>query len=68
MRAPSKEIEVAIFFSDINNYTAFAESLPARKVIEILDFYFRQMGDIVEDHEGGNYRLCRGWLAGIGMH
>jgi adenylate cyclase len=52
MRVPSKEIEVAICFSDINNYTSFAEALPAQQVIEILDLYFQAMGSIVEDHNG----------------
>lgn len=48
----NQEKELTIFFSDINGYTSFAESLTPHEVIDVLDLYFRQMGNIVKDFGG----------------
>ncbi len=46
------EQSVSIFFSDINGYTPFAESLAPHDVIRMLRHYFEGMGAIVQGHGG----------------
>jgi class 3 adenylate cyclase len=46
------EQSVCIFFSDINGYTPFAESLAPHDVIRMLGYYFEGMGGIVQGHGG----------------
>ncbi len=44
--------EVTVLFSDIRGFTALAEHLPPRAVLELLDDYFGRMALIVKGHEG----------------
>jgi adenylate cyclase len=50
--AIGKEKDILILFSDIQGFTAFAESLLPYDVIYCLNLHFREMGDIVASHGG----------------
>jgi adenylate cyclase len=41
-----------VMFSDLRGFTTFAESLPADRVIEALNFYLTQMSDAIQDNGG----------------
>lgn len=47
-----REIDAAILFTDVVNYTEFAASLPAYDVVHVLNRYYRTMNDIIEKHSG----------------
>lgn len=47
----TKEI-VTILFCDIRGFTTLSESLPAEKVVELLNFYFSQMTEAILAHNG----------------
>jgi adenylate cyclase len=44
--------EVTVLFSDIRGFTALAENLAPRAVLELLDDYFGRMAMIVKGHDG----------------
>ena len=44
--------EVAILFADIRGYTAFAESRDPELVVEILNYYFQKITDLVAANNG----------------
>lgn len=46
------ERKVAILFSDIRNFTTFAEAVPAYDVIHILNRYFYEMDHLIQDYGG----------------
>jgi adenylate cyclase len=43
---------VAVLFSDIEDYTTFADELPPYDVIHVLNRYFEVMGEVVHAHHG----------------
>lgn len=45
-------LEGTVMFSDLREFTAFAESLPADTVIEVLDRYVSEMSDAILDNGG----------------
>jgi adenylate cyclase len=45
-------VEGTVMFSDLREFTAFAESLPADTVIEVLNRYVSEMSDAVLDNGG----------------
>ena len=47
-----EEKRLAVLFSDIEDYTAFAEFLPAYDVIHVLNRYFELMSEVVRSHRG----------------
>ncbi|GAB3572104.1 adenylate/guanylate cyclase domain-containing protein [Hymenobacter daeguensis] len=47
-----EEKELAILFTDIENYTPFAEALPPYDIIHVLNRYFRLMSDVISQHHG----------------
>lgn len=47
-----RDIDIAILFTDLVNYTQFAEALPAYDVVHVLNRYYRAMNDIVEAQAG----------------
>jgi adenylate cyclase len=47
-----QEKDVAILFTDIENYTPFAETFPAYDVVHVLNRYYQTMNDIVVQHKG----------------
>jgi adenylate cyclase len=44
--------EVAILFADIRGYTAFAETRDPETVVEVLNYYFQRLADLVAAHHG----------------
>lgn len=48
----AQEREVAVLFSDIRNFTTFAERQLPFDVLHLLNRYFDRMGTIVEGHQG----------------
>jgi adenylate cyclase len=47
-----EEKQLAILFTDIENYTPFAELLPPFDIIHVLNRYFRLMSDVISQHHG----------------
>ncbi len=47
-----KELELAVLFFDIENYTGFAETYPAYDVVHVLNRYYQTMNKIIEEHDG----------------
>ena len=46
-----------VLFADLRSFTAFAEGLPVRRVIDVLNRYLSLMTDAVLDHDGTLNRL-----------
>jgi len=44
--------DVAVMFTDIANYTLFAESLHPYDIVHFLNRYFHSMGEVVKQHNG----------------
>lgn len=44
--------ELTIVFTDIVNYTAFAEKFPPYDIVHVLNRYYRMMNTIIQDHKG----------------
>ncbi|ATX79238.1 adenylate cyclase [Mariprofundus aestuarium] len=47
-----REKDIAVLFTDLANYTEFAESLPAYDVVHVLNRYYMTMNEIVTRHGG----------------
>lgn len=47
-----QEKDLAILFTDIVNYTEFAEALPAYDVVHVLNRYYQTMNEIIVQHKG----------------
>ena len=47
-----QEKDLAILFTDIENYTGFAENLPAYDVVHVLNRYYQTMNQIIVQHKG----------------
>jgi len=47
-----REVEVAVVFTDIVEYTAMADTLPAYDVVHLLNRFFARTAALVEDHGG----------------
>ncbi|UOR06969.1 adenylate/guanylate cyclase domain-containing protein [Hymenobacter aerilatus] len=47
-----EEKRLAVLFSDIEDYTVFAEALPAYDVVHVLNRYFQLMSEVVRAHRG----------------
>jgi adenylate cyclase len=47
-----QEKDLAILFTDIENYTQFAEAFPAYDVVHVLNRYYQTMNEIVVQHNG----------------
>ena len=46
------EKDLAILFTDIINYTEFAEAFPAYDVVHVLNRYYQTMNEIITQHKG----------------
>jgi adenylate cyclase len=46
------EKDLAILFTDIINYTEFAEAFPAYDVVHVLNRYYQTMNEIIVQHKG----------------
>lgn len=47
-----QEKNLAILFTDIENYTQFAEAFPAYDVVHVLNRYYQTMNEIIVQHKG----------------
>jgi len=47
-----QEKDLAILFTDIENYTQFAEAFPAYDVVHVLNRYYQTMNEIIVHHKG----------------
>ena len=47
-----QEKDLAILFTDIVNYTQFAEAFPAYDVVHVLNRYYQTMNEIIMQHKG----------------
>jgi len=47
-----QEKDLAILFTDIENYTQFAEAFPAYDVVHVLNRYYQTMNEIIVKHKG----------------
>ena len=47
-----QEKYLAILFTDIENYTQFAEAFPAYDVVHVLNRYYQTMNEIIVQHRG----------------
>ena len=47
-----QEKDLAILFTDIENYTVFAEAFPAYDVVHVLNRYYQTMNGIIVAHKG----------------
>jgi len=47
-----QEKDLAILFTDIENYTQFAEAFPAYDVVHVLNRYYQTMNEIIKLHKG----------------
>ena len=47
-----QEKALAILFTDIENYTEFAENFPAYDVVHVLNRYYQTMNEIIVQHKG----------------
>ena len=47
-----KEQSLAILFTDIVNYTAFAEAYPVYDIVHVLNRYYHRMNEIINRHNG----------------
>ncbi|HET7717747.1 MAG TPA: adenylate/guanylate cyclase domain-containing protein [Bauldia sp.] len=52
VRLGGERREVAILFADIRGYTAFAEPRSPETVVEVLNYYFQRLADLVAAHNG----------------
>ena len=52
VRLGGERREVAILFADIRGYTAFAEPRDPEIVVEVLNYYFQRLADLVAAHHG----------------
>jgi len=44
--------EVTVLFADLRNFTPLSEQLPPKKVVKILNQYFREMEEAIRGHRG----------------
>ena len=47
-----KEKDLAVLFTDIENYTQFAEAFPPYDVVHVLNRYYQKMNEIIVRHRG----------------
>jgi adenylate cyclase len=52
LRLGGQRVEGTVIFSDLRGFTAAAETLPAERVIEMLNRYLTQMSEAILDHGG----------------
>jgi adenylate cyclase len=52
LRLPGTQVDGTVMFSDLRDFTAFAEATPANDVIEVLNTYLGHMSDAILDSGG----------------
>src|SRR4051812_12974811 len=51
-RLPGRRLEGTVLFGDLRGFTTFAESLPAERVLQVLNRYLTEMSEAILDHGG----------------
>ena len=51
-RLPGRRLEGTVLFCDLRGFTTFAESLPAERVLDVLNRYLTEMSEAILDHGG----------------
>jgi adenylate cyclase len=51
-RLPGRRMEGTVLFCDLRGFTAFAEALPAERVLDVLNRYLTEMSEAILDHGG----------------
>jgi adenylate cyclase len=51
-RLPGRRLQGTVLFCDLRGFTAFAESLPAERVLQVLNRYLTEMSEAILDHGG----------------
>ena len=60
---------VTVLFADLRGYTGMVESLPAARVVPLLDEFFRVLGGAANQFGGEVYHMAGdGIMAGFGVH
>jgi adenylate cyclase len=52
LRLGGVTLEGTVMFTDLRGFTSFSESLPAARVIEVLNVYLSEMSEAIMDHGG----------------
>jgi adenylate cyclase len=52
LRLGGEEAEATVLFSDLRGFTSFSETMPASRVIEVLNRYLASMSEAIRDHGG----------------
>jgi adenylate cyclase len=52
LRLGGERRDVTVMFSDVRDFTKFAETRPPDQVIEVLNRYLTLMSDVIQDHGG----------------
>ncbi len=52
LRLGGVTLEGTVMFTDLRGFTTFSESLPAARVIEVLNVYLSEMSEAIMDHGG----------------
>jgi adenylate cyclase len=61
--------DVTVLFADLRGYTGMVESLPAARVVPLLDEFFRVLGTAAQQFGGEVYHMAGdGIMAGFGMN
>jgi class 3 adenylate cyclase len=71
VRQPSeiRTAEVTVLFADLRGYTGMVESLPAARVVPLLDEFFRVLGTAANQFGGEVYHMAGdGIMAGFGTN
>jgi adenylate cyclase len=60
---------VTVLFADLRGYTGMAESLPAARIVPLLDEFCRVMASAAHAYDGEVYHMAGdGIMAGFGVH
>ena len=46
------DMQITAYFSDIQNFTSLAESLPPKKLVDLMNDYLSTVTDVITEHEG----------------
>jgi class 3 adenylate cyclase len=66
--AEIRTADVTVLFADLRGYTGMVESLPAARVVPLLDEFFRVLGSAANQFGGEVYHMAGdGIMAGFGM-
>ena len=65
----ARTARVTVLFADLRGYTGLAESLPAARVVPLLDEFFRVLAAATQTYGGTVFHMAGdGMMAGFGVH